>query len=163
LTGTCPLRELTTLSRYTGDPADLARVARAAYAVYIPRMGQRPEPMDLDYEQVVATSQVLTRSVDGQLVAFVTYSLDPVADRVKIHNIAVLPSQQGRGLGSELLAEAEAEAYAAGVGYSDLYTNAAMTENLAFYARRGYEEFHRTDVRGYHRVFLRKTLEPPAA
>ncbi len=33
-----------------------------------------------------------------------------------------------------------------------------MTENLAYYLRRGYTETHRSDQDGFHRVFFRKTL-----
>ncbi len=33
-----------------------------------------------------------------------------------------------------------------------------MTENLAFYARRGFVETHRAVVDGYRRVFLCKRL-----
>jgi hypothetical protein len=40
-----------------------------------------------------------------------------------------------------------------------LYTNAAMTENLAYYSRRGYTETHRAHQDGFHRVFFRKRLD----
>lgn len=39
-----------------------------------------------------------------------------------------------------------------------LYTNEAMTENLAFYQRQGYIETHRGVQDGYHRVFLVKAV-----
>jgi hypothetical protein len=39
-----------------------------------------------------------------------------------------------------------------------LYTNAAMTENLAYYPRRGYIETHRAAQDGFHRVFFRKPV-----
>jgi len=41
-----------------------------------------------------------------------------------------------------------------------LYTNAAFAENLAFYARRGYQEYRRaTVIPGSVVVYMRKTIE----
>ena len=40
-----------------------------------------------------------------------------------------------------------------------LYTNAAMTENLSHYPRRGYTETHQAHRDGFHRVFFRKRLD----
>jgi hypothetical protein len=40
-----------------------------------------------------------------------------------------------------------------------LYTNEAMTENLAYYPRHGYTETHRGQQDGFHRVFFRKRLD----
>jgi hypothetical protein len=39
-----------------------------------------------------------------------------------------------------------------------LYTNVAMTENLAYYPRHGYRETHRGEQDGYQRVFFSKEL-----
>ena len=39
-----------------------------------------------------------------------------------------------------------------------LFTNARMTENLAYYPRQGYVETHRDEVNGFHRVFFAKHL-----
>jgi hypothetical protein len=39
-----------------------------------------------------------------------------------------------------------------------LYTNEAMTENLAYYIRHGYAETHRAGQDGFHRVFFRKPI-----
>jgi hypothetical protein len=39
-----------------------------------------------------------------------------------------------------------------------LYTNEAMTENLAYYPRRGYTETHRAAEDGFNRVFFRKPV-----
>jgi hypothetical protein len=40
----------------------------------------------------------------------------------------------------------------------DRETNAAMTENLAFYPRHGYVETHRASQDGFDRVFFSKRL-----
>jgi hypothetical protein len=41
-----------------------------------------------------------------------------------------------------------------------LYTNAAMTENVGYYARHGYRETHRALDEGFDRVFFVKDLSP---
>ena len=67
---------------------------------------------------------------------------------------------QGQGLGNRLLALAEDEARRLGLPEVRLYTNVTMTENLAYYPRRGYVETHRAQQYGFHRVFFRKPVSP---
>lgn len=40
-----------------------------------------------------------------------------------------------------------------------LYTNQAMTENIALYGRHGYVETHRAVEHGLHRVYMSKSLD----
>jgi hypothetical protein len=54
---------------------------------------------------------------------------------------------------------AEREAARLGLPAVTLYTHELMTENLAFYARRGFTETHRGGQDGFRRVFLRKNLD----
>ena len=75
-----------------------------------------------------------------------------------MENLAVRPADQGRGVGRRLLTLAEQRARDLGLAELRLYTNAAMTENLAYYPRRGYVETYRADQDGFHRVFFRKPL-----
>ena len=70
----------------------------------------------------------------------------------------MLPAAQGQGIGARLLALAEDHARALHLPEVRLYTNAAMTENLAYNPRHGYTETHRADQDGFHRVFFRKRL-----
>jgi ribosomal protein S18 acetylase RimI-like enzyme len=72
--------------------------------------------------------------------------------------VAVLPAAQGRGIGGRLLGLAEQHARSLGLGEIRLYTNEAMTENLAYYRRHGYTETHRAEQDGFRRVFFRKLL-----
>jgi len=58
-----------------------------------------------------------------------------------------------------LLAFAETSAREAGISTLRLYTNAAMTENLAFYPRLGYTETGRRTDSGFGRVFFAKHLD----
>lgn len=53
---------------------------------------------------------------------------------------------------------AERAARQHGLAALRLYTNAAMTENLALYARMGFVETHRARDHGFDRVFMRRRL-----
>jgi GNAT superfamily N-acetyltransferase len=79
-------------------------------------------------------------------------------DHLLVENIAVRPAAQGRGVGRVLLARAEELAAELGYGEVRLYTHETMTENIAYYPRRGYTETHRGGQDGYRRVFFRKEL-----
>jgi hypothetical protein len=50
------------------------------------------------------------------------------------------------------------EARRLGLSALSLYTNAAMSENLAVYAHLGFVETHRVVERGYNRVYMRLSL-----
>jgi ribosomal protein S18 acetylase RimI-like enzyme len=67
-------------------------------------------------------------------------------------------------VGGRLLALAERCARDRGLPEARLYTNEAMTENLRWYRRHGYQETHRAEQDGYRRVFFRKPVagEAPA-
>ena len=82
----------------------------------------------------------------------------PAEDHLFVDNVGVAPGHQGRGLGRELVAFAEARARRDGLPEVRLYTNEKMHENLTVYARLGFEETGRRLDGVYHRVFMRKRL-----
>ena len=96
-------------------------------------------------------------AVDGEVADFIILLFR--AGHLLLENVAVLPAAQGRGIGARLLALAEDRARARHVPEIRLYTNAAMTENLAYYPRHGYTETHRAQQDGFHRVFFRKRVD----
>ena len=69
-----------------------------------------------------------------------------------------LRPHRGRGYGRILLDFAERTAAAAGFSSVRLYTNEAMTENVALYARLGYVESHRGVANGFRRIYMHKAL-----
>jgi GNAT superfamily N-acetyltransferase len=144
--------------RQAGDPdAETVRLITAeAYRHYVPRIGREPGPMTTDYAGAVGAGQVWVAADDGQDVAVVV--LIPQADHLLVENIAVRPAAQGRGIGARLLALADEQARELGYGEVRLYTHEAMTENIAYYPRRGYTETHRGGQDGFRRVFFRKRL-----
>jgi galactokinase len=128
-------------------------LVRRAYGHYVERIGRRPSPMDADYAGLAAAGQlwtleetagvVLLREDDGHLL---------------VDNLAVEPWLQGTGLGRRLLAFAEDEARRRGLGELRLYTNVAMTENIALYTRLDWEEYDRRLEGAYSRVYFRKAV-----
>ncbi len=84
--------------------------------------------------------------------------LEPAEDHLLLEDVAVAPQAQGLGVGGRLLWLAEEQACARGLREVRLYTNEAMTENLAYYLRRGYSETHQATQNGFRRVFFTKLL-----
>lgn len=127
-----------------------------SYRGYIGRIGRAPAPMLDDYEQLIDRGVVRLAIEDEQVVGLIV--LWDAGDHLYVDNIAVAPSAQGRGVGSQLLAEADRLARDAGRGEIRLHTNAAMTESLAYYAGQGFTETHRGRADGFHRVHLARPV-----
>ncbi|MGH3154362.1 MAG: GNAT family N-acetyltransferase [Streptosporangiaceae bacterium] len=139
-----------------GDVDALRAIAAAAYQKYVPRIGQSPAPMTADYAQAVRDQQAWAAIENGDIAGFVI--LIPRPGYLLLENVAVLPAAQGHGIGARLLALAEDHARSLGLGEVRLYTNEAMTENLAYYPRHGYTETRRAEQDGFRRVFFRKPV-----
>jgi GNAT superfamily N-acetyltransferase len=137
-----------------GDADALRGIAAEAYRHYVPRIGREPAPMTTDYGQAVRVGQAWVAAADGPIEGFIILIEKP--GYLLLDNVAVRPAAQGRGIGGRLLAVAEDQARSRGLSEIRLYTNEAMTENLRYYARRGYTETHRAEQDGYRRVFFRK-------
>jgi ribosomal protein S18 acetylase RimI-like enzyme len=139
-----------------GDVDTLRRIAAAAYQPYVARIGRAPAPMTVDYAQAVRDRQAWVAVEDGQVTGFVVLVARP--GYLLLENVAVLPAAQGRGIGGRMLTLAEEHARSLGRSEIRLYTNEAMTEHLAYYPRRGYNETHRAEQDGFRRVFFRRPL-----
>jgi ribosomal protein S18 acetylase RimI-like enzyme len=151
-----------TANEYTLRPAVdedapmVAALVDAAYRPYIDRIGFPPRPMLDDYTQVIRHCRVTVAETQAALVGVIVLNTD--GEGFFIDNVAVHPSQRGRGVGKALLEFAEAEARRAGFDSIYLYTHEKMTENIALYTRIGYQEFDRRDQGGFSLVYLRKRL-----
>jgi ribosomal protein S18 acetylase RimI-like enzyme len=142
------------------DASPIRDLVQAAYGHYVERIGQRPAPMDADYEEQVREGRAFVAEERGELVGAIVLVQYP--DHLLVDNVAVDPARQGEGIGRALLAFAEDRARAAGTPTLRLYTHSKMTENRALYARLGYEETERRDEAGFDRVFLVKRLAAAA-
>jgi hypothetical protein len=110
---------------------------RAAFDVYVARIGRQPAPMTADYRAAVASSRVWVVDADGE-VAGVAVN--------EVHDDHLL------------LARAEADARELGLSEIRLVTNQAMTETQTLYPRHGYTERARGRQDGYDRVFYAKSV-----
>jgi ribosomal protein S18 acetylase RimI-like enzyme len=135
------------------DAQKIGAIARAAYAKYVPRIGREPPPMVADFAAFIARNVTFVIEDDGELRGFTIAW--PEEDAYLIDNIAVDPLVQGRGLGRKLIEHAVDEARRLGLSALRLYTNVAMTENLAMYRRIGFVETHRAVEDGLNRVYMR--------
>jgi N-acetylglutamate synthase-like GNAT family acetyltransferase len=145
------------LRRATASDADaIAALVNAAYEKYIPRIGRKPYPMTVDYDDAIQTKTVWVAEDAGQLCGALV--LIPSDDHVLIENIAVAPASQGAGLGRKFLKLAEEETGRHGFSELRLYTNVRFTENIAIYTRYGYVETERDEQNSLNVVFMRKTL-----
>ena len=138
------------------DAAAIARCVEAAYSPYIERIGEPPGPMLDDYTETVRNHRAFVIESGGEIVGVVV--LIEERGTVLLDNVAVLPSQQGKGVGRRLMLLAEEEARRLGYGSIDLYTHELMTENFALYARNGYEEVERRTEKGFPRIYMRRRL-----
>lgn len=139
------------------DVPAVRELVSAAYRHYVPRIGREPAPMRADYAETVVAGRAWVAEADGRLAGLIV--LVPRPEYLLLENVAVDPAQQGRGVGSALLAFADERARALGLPEVRLYTNELMTENIAYYPRRGYAETHRTEEHGFRRVFFTKRLD----
>jgi GNAT superfamily N-acetyltransferase len=134
--------------------AHLRSLAAAAYLPYVPRVGRPPAPLSADYAAIVARGEASVAVRADQIIGMIV--LVAQADHLLLENVAVLPAEQGQGVGTRLLEFADARARELGLPAIRLYTNEAMTENLAYYLRHGYVETHRAVEHGLRRVYFIK-------
>ncbi len=140
------------------DRAAIERIVRAAYGLYVERIGKPPGPMLDDYTALISDGRVsVLEEADRTMAAIIV--LLPEPDHLLLDNIAVRPDRQGQGLGRRLIAFAEEQARRLGHSEVRLYTHEKMTENIALYTRLGFVETGRGQQAGYHRVFMTKRLD----
>ena len=135
----------------------IRELSRAAYAKWVPVIGCEPLPMTADYDQAVRQHIIDLHEEGGELRGLIEMVTE--TGHLLIENIAVRPDQQGKGIGDRLLLHAETVAASLNIPEIQLYTNAAFVSNIAFYAKRGYQEYDRRIMpSGRSAVFMRKTL-----
>jgi len=134
-------------------------LVRDAYALYVPRIGREPAPMNDDYAELIAAGKVWVIDDEGKLAGVVV--LEDTSDALQVENVAVRPESQGQGFGRQLLSFGDDEARRRGYGAVILYTNVNMTENLERYPKLGYVEVGRGHEHGFDRVFFEKRLPQP--
>lgn len=139
------------------EQAAIEALVEAAYAVYLPRMGRRPGPMDDDYAARIAAGQAwVVPGPEGAPLALLV--LEAGDGFLLVDNLAVAEAGRGQGLARRLLDFAAAEARRLGYPELQLYTHETMTENQAIYRHLGWELYRRAREKGFERVYFRKPV-----
>lgn len=139
------------------DAAMVSAITDAAYSKYLPRLGRKPEPMTVDYREIISKHPIYILMIRDQPVGVLV--LKNEEDQILIWSVAVHPEYQRRGLGLRLLELAEQEARVQGYKSIRLYTNSLFEENISLYKWLGYEETRREPFLGSTLVHMTKNLE----
>jgi N-acetylglutamate synthase-like GNAT family acetyltransferase len=143
----------------SADATTIRDLTRLAYAKWIPLIGREPKPMTVNYDRAVVDHMIDLYEINGEAVGLVEIVLQ--GQHLLIENIAVRPDYQGRRIGDLLLTHAETVARSLHLNELRLYTNAAFVSNIEFYARRGFQEFHREPFpAGGATVHMKKMIGP---
>lgn len=138
------------------DAPALNRLAREAYAVYVPVIGREPQPMATDWSTLIERLEIwLVEGAEG--VPTASLALDIRNDHLVIWSVAVAPDAQHRGLGRALMSLAERRTTELHLREVRLFTNAKMTRNVDLYRRLGYRETHRETLSDRVLVHMAKT------
>jgi GNAT superfamily N-acetyltransferase len=144
-------------------PADrhaVEQIVHEAYSHYVTSLETVPGPLLDDYGVLIDECRVHVLEHNGEICGIVV--LIPQQDAMLLDNVAVSPRAQGIGFGRRLLEFAEGAAIAAGYAKIRLYTQEAMTTNVALYHRIGYRDTHKAEEKGLRRVYMMKDLAPVA-
>jgi ribosomal protein S18 acetylase RimI-like enzyme len=109
-----------------------------------------------DYREVIQKHDVFVLIEGAKIIGVLV--LIRQFQSLLVHNVAVHPNLQGKGLGRKLMTFAEHEARRLEFATITLYTNERMTENIEIYKKLGYIETERKPEQGYQRVYMRKAL-----
>jgi len=137
----------------------LTRAAFRAHASLDPPAGAGRETLE-SVRADLAGGGALAH-LDGSPAGCLRFAV--AGDHMHVRRVAVPPGLQGRGIGSALMAWAEAEAAGRGLGEVTVGVRLALSGNLRFYGCLGYEEVSRESHPGHDHptwVLMRKRLTP---
>jgi GNAT superfamily N-acetyltransferase len=142
------------------DAGELLTLQRAAYATEARIYGDPELPALIqtlaELQDELATATALKASLGHRIVGAVRAHLDGTV--LHVGRLTVAPDWQGRGIGSRLLSAIESH-HGDHVNTAALFTGHLSESNLAMYARRGYLEQRREQLRpGVVLVHLTKPL-----
>ena len=140
------------------DAPNLVRLVHEAYRHYIARIGRPPAPMLADFTRHITDDTVFIATND-MICGYVVLCHDLACWR--LDNIAVAPSNQGRGIGAALIRHSELFMAKKGALSYQLYTNDLMHENINWYRNSGFREIARREEHGFKRVYFEKTIHQP--
>ncbi|MFT4028569.1 MAG: GNAT family N-acetyltransferase [Protaetiibacter sp.] len=151
--------ELRTRAISVGDAGEVLTLQRAAYATeaqlyadpFLPALTQSLDEL----EDELRSGGGLVATLGGRIVAAVRWTVH--GDTVQIGRLTVAPDQQGKGLGTKLLRQAEHDS---GAANAELFTGHLSAANIRLYLREGYAETRREPLHeGVELVYLAKRLD----
>lgn len=140
-----------------GEVMTLQRAAFVSEALIYGDPDMPPLTQTLEELQAELADNLGCVALDGpRIVGAVRARHD--GDLLLIGRIAIAPDQQGRGIGTTLLAAVEQRGRDAGATTAELFTGSLSEANLRLYQREGYTESERVPGDGSDQVFLQKPL-----
>ena len=139
------------------DAAALRDCARESFKQYVPLIQKEPEPMILNYADVIREKSAFILEDGAEWVGFIVLA-EGDDSFMWLDILGVYNKHQGKGYGKKLIEFGEAVMRERGVKESRLYTNVKFEKIIHIYKRLGYEEYDKKMDHGYDRVFLRKIL-----
>jgi ribosomal protein S18 acetylase RimI-like enzyme len=139
-----------------GDVAVLTSLVEEAYTPWIETVGRRPRPMDDDYQLRCREGQAWVAEQDAKLVGALV--IEDMPGFLFLHNIAVTPASQRRGLGRALMQFVEDQGRGRGYDQVRLTTSEVMARNVALYTRLGYVVTQREPTTTVDRLWMTKLL-----
>lgn len=118
------------------DAAAVRLLVRSAYAKWVAVTGREPLPMTADYESAIKNHIIDMIMMNGEIIGLI--ELVPEQDCVLIENVAVKPSEWGKGYGRTLMTHAIDVAHLLKRNRIRLYTNKLMAQNISMYQKLGY-------------------------
>lgn len=139
-----------------GDEARVCKLVEQAYTPWIETVGRRPRPMDDDYRARCELGHAWLAEQEAELVGVIVIEERP--SYLFLHNIAVAPARQHRGLGRGLIRFVEDEGRRRGYDQVRLTTSESMARNVALYKRLGYVVTQREPTATADRLWMTKSL-----
>ncbi|KAH7126051.1 acyl-CoA N-acyltransferase [Dactylonectria macrodidyma] len=155
-----PVEGVTIIKAKVDDIPAVKAIVIDAYSKYVERIGKEPAPMKTDYYELMDTHDIFVLKTDATqtIVGSIVIATDKESNSIKINNLVVDSTAQGRGYGRLLMNFAEKTARSRGFMALTLFTNIKMHENLSLYPKMGFVETERRTESGYERVYFRKDL-----
>ncbi len=100
-------------------------------------VSHNPPLVDIAFARSSQESDILAGTLDGRIVASAMVGND--GHRGWVYYVAVVPDQQGKGYGAEIMAAAETWLHSRGVRKVHLMVRPTNRAVIAFYERLGYE------------------------
>ena len=128
-----------------------------SFEKYVPLIHKEPEPMTLDYSDVIKERSVFILEEGPEVVGVIVLA-EGDSSFMWLDILGVYNKYHNKGFGKRLIEFGETVMRERGVTESRLYTNARFIRTIDIYRHLGYEIYDKKMQNGYDRVFLKKAL-----